>query len=754
MGEFVESVRYEADIRDITDKLDRLSREQGDLEADTKKQTSKMEGHWDKLKKGIGGLSGTMKTVGSGLGVVAGAAAVFGPQVLSAGVEIESLEKKAQTVFSDGSLAKVKGWADGVAASLGLTESKAIGVAAGIGDLLKPMGFTADQAAGMSTKLVDLSGALSAWTGGTQSASEVSDVLTKALLGETDGLKSLGISISAADVEARLAAKGQKDLTGEALAQAKALATQELIMEKSTDAQKAWADGSMDAVKAQNEAKAAGAQLSENINRLLYPALKTILPPLTKAVEWLAEHLPPAIEKAKQWFEQHLLPIIKKVGDFFGNLVGWVREHWDEISSKIETTINFIRDVIEKVTAVIQGIWDRFGDEIVAAIKFAWDTISVIVKTAIELVRGIIETVTSLIKGDWSAVWDGIKRIFEAVWEAMKAFVQLQIDAVKLIISTAWEAVKLIFETVWNAIKGFFEGIWNGMKEAVNTAVEGMKTLVKNGWEFIKGLFTGAVDFITGLPSKFLDAAKLVGTAIWDGIKEGVGSIADKLWMFLQAVVDKVPEWAGKLLTAAKDLGSSMWNGITEGFGNLVDNIWDWITDFLAEVPKMGRALWNGATDLGKSIIEGIVNGVGFLVDKALDVGKAVVNSIIGFINDKVIGPINTAIRGALGWLPGSPPQIPKIPTLHTGGVVPGFAGQEVLTILKARETVRTEAQERALGGAAGHDGAFTLYVAPGAVVVQGGAGVDGAMIGREIVDELARYTRQNGRGWISGLGV
>ena len=68
-------------------------------------------------------------------------------------------------------------------------------------------------------------------------------ILTKAYLGERDALTSLGIKISEADVQARLAANGQDELTGAALEQAKAVATQQLIFEKSTDAQKAWSDG-------------------------------------------------------------------------------------------------------------------------------------------------------------------------------------------------------------------------------------------------------------------------------------------------------------------------------------------------------------------------------------------------------------------------------------------------------------------------------------------------------------------------------
>jgi hypothetical protein len=211
-------------------------------------------------------------------GVIAGAFAVdkitsFAGSMLGLGNQVDVYRKKAATVFED-QLSSVRSWADANAAAMGLTDDRLIGLAASFGDLLKPMGFTAGQAADMSTKVVGLAGALSAWSGGQISSAEASDVLAKAMLGERDGLKALGIAISDADVQNRLAAKGQKDLTGQALEQAKAVATQELIFEKSTDAQRAWADGTFEAQQQQNRLKERVGELKERIAAGLMPVFQ------------------------------------------------------------------------------------------------------------------------------------------------------------------------------------------------------------------------------------------------------------------------------------------------------------------------------------------------------------------------------------------------------------------------------------------------------------------------------------------------
>lgn len=201
---------------------------------------------FDKAGKSADGFGSKLKGVG-GLAAGAfgiGAVATFGKALFDQGVQLEAWHAKAEIVFGD-NLATVETWAKDSANALGLTKREAVFLAANMSDLLVPMGFARDAAAGMSTDLLGLAGALSSWSGGTKSAQEVAEILTAALLGERDALQSLGISISADEIAARLAAEGKAELTGKALQQAEAMATLELITEKSTDAQNAFKDSTV-----------------------------------------------------------------------------------------------------------------------------------------------------------------------------------------------------------------------------------------------------------------------------------------------------------------------------------------------------------------------------------------------------------------------------------------------------------------------------------------------------------------------------
>jgi hypothetical protein len=300
-----------------------------------------------KLKVGAkGGFAAIKQNIGAFSVASAGALAAFGGDVLAAGVSMEAMDAKAEVVFGDG-IGRMQDWAKESAGALGLTERKAIDAGASIQDLLVPMGFARDEAQDMTLSLLDVSGALSAWSGGKRSVEEVSATLTKALLGEREELKALGISITEADVQTRLAEKGQKAFTGAALAQAKAIATQELIYEKSTDAQRAWSDGSMDATKNANEGKASFAAMGETLSEALYPAVVA----LTPAIQDMAD----AAVK--------LAPAIKFVGDAVSGVVNVVTGAPGKVKEFFAGLSEGLRDMpLEWTDEAIQGITNSLNE--------------------------------------------------------------------------------------------------------------------------------------------------------------------------------------------------------------------------------------------------------------------------------------------------------------------------------------------------------------------------------------------------------
>lgn len=318
--------------------------------ADHRKSLNGIQQGWSLAKVGVDKF----------VGIAAGAFAVdsiigYGKQLFNTGVQMEAMAKKARTVFGE-ALPLITSEAEKNARAMGLTNAQYIAAAANIQDLLVPMGFQRKEAANISAQLLNLSGALSEWTGGQRTAAEVSHILNKALLGEREELKSLGIAISEADVKAALAAKGLDKLTGSTLEQAKATATLELILNKSKDAQAQFAEGSDSAVRRQAELSAKISEITEKLATLLLPIFERLVS-IASSVVGVFENIVGGIESiiepaesATKAFDEQA----KTVGDLETNILPLL-DRYDQLAGK--TTLNAEeQDELQKIITTVAGV--------------------------------------------------------------------------------------------------------------------------------------------------------------------------------------------------------------------------------------------------------------------------------------------------------------------------------------------------------------------------------------------------------------
>lgn len=212
------------------------------------KQYGAMNTRMGQLRSGMNktnGVLGKLKNAAGGLLPAFGIAAIVGG-IIRAGKQIFNLTSQIQgeairsiTVFGD-QLGYVEDQAEKVAEKMGVTNREFVSMAANTADLLIPLDFTREQAAKMSTEVQGLAGALDEWTAGQIGVTEVSNILTKAMLGENEQLKRLGIAIRKDTLEYRDLVKIKLETENVTQAQAEAMATLELLYKKSADAQAAY----------------------------------------------------------------------------------------------------------------------------------------------------------------------------------------------------------------------------------------------------------------------------------------------------------------------------------------------------------------------------------------------------------------------------------------------------------------------------------------------------------------------------------
>ncbi len=160
--------------------------------------------------------------------------------------------------------------------SFDLAEVTAKKMIADTGNILTGFGATQSQALDLSVAVNSLASDLASFTNYTGGAEGASQALTRAMLGERESLKLLGIVIREEDINIKLAAKGQKDLTGNALNLAKAQATLEIAMEQGKNAIGDYARTHDSAANTLKRAKEATTELQVQIGTALSPSVSLL----------------------------------------------------------------------------------------------------------------------------------------------------------------------------------------------------------------------------------------------------------------------------------------------------------------------------------------------------------------------------------------------------------------------------------------------------------------------------------------------
>jgi len=177
------------------------------------------------------------------------------------------------------------------------------------GDLMVSFGANSDQAADMAFQINSLAADLVSFKnieGGVEAAS---DAMTKALMGERESAKMLGIVIKESDVQARLAAEGKDSLTGAAKNLAVAETTLKLIYESQKSALGDLERTQFSYANQQRQAKAALDDIGLAIGATLLPLWNKLMIAINKFIreigpEKIAGSLNAAYEVIKSFVEQ------------------------------------------------------------------------------------------------------------------------------------------------------------------------------------------------------------------------------------------------------------------------------------------------------------------------------------------------------------------------------------------------------------------------------------------------------------------
>lgn len=576
-----------------------------------------------------------------GAGLTAGLTAplaLFGKSAFSAASDAQEMKGAFSVVFGEMS-ADVESWAETTGDALGRSTEEiqrgALAFQELFGKALDPK-----QAVDMSKQFAVLTQDLASFKNLSNDVAQ--QKLFSGLTGEAEPLKSIGVFINAAAVDAKALALGLGGVNGALTDQDKIVARAALIQEQLSAAQGdviRTADSTANQIKA---SEAAFEELQVQIGSKLLPTLTPFITKLGELFGWFSQLSSPTQSviigiaglAAVAGPVITIFGAIASIGASVGAALGLTgagaaaagagagtasvgfgaltlaAAPWIALAAGIAAAGYLIYDNWDSITAVFSGVGDALTSAWADISEFfseIWSVVTSKFQTAFTVLKALVLTFTPI--GIIYKHWDSITDYFSGLWDSVKSVFSYFFTSVKDEFLNQ-PLVQLIYQN-WDSITGYFSDLWNSVISGVSSFVDDIKNdlldfipteLILKYWDEMPELFS---DIWTAVSNVFSDFWGIIESAA-EGNFNPINMIYDN-W-------DNIANWFEGLWNNVKNAFVAGWNNITSFASN-------WSTQML---------------QFGRDIINGLVNGIraapSAIKDALFSVVSSGVNGVKSFL--------------------------------------------------------------------------------------------------------------------------
>lgn len=432
----------------------------------------------------------------------------------------------------------------------------------------------------------------------------------------------------------------------------------------------------------------------------------------------------------------------------FGSKVGkslkkaWEEIEWDKLGSTLAHGITGL------ATFILKGIqeinWVQIGADLATALNnfikdTEWDTVGETLGSAIQT---MISTAFGMMTTfDWAGFGKSIGELLQTAWDNIdwEMLAQTVSDGLKGCAEAVSNfAEEIDWEKIGNDIWVILSNVdWIGIaKMFFNNACTGFNSIFSLLGGFFGGIFSDAIEEVKKVFN--VEEIKKYFRQCLNGITETFGNIGK----WFKDKFDNAYAGVKTAFTGAKRFFSDIWEGIKSVFSKVGKFFGDTFSKAWASVQKV----FSTGGEIFVNIKDGIVTAFTKIVNSLIDGINSVVAVPLNGINWALRELRNVNIAGfqPFTWLPTI--DVPKIPHLATGTVVPPRAGEfmailgdnnrehEVVSpVSKIEEAVENVLSRRELNG-----GEYVFI-----------AQLNGKEIFREIVNQNQMYKKRH-----SGVGA
>ena len=591
----------------------------------------------DKFKN----FGNSMKSVGQNLSATLTLPIVgAGVAMVNVASDAEEMQSKFDTVFKT-TAAEVENWAKTVGNSIGRSSLDLKEAVSNSADLMIGMGMTEQKAGELSQKFIELAYDLGSFNN--VSDETALEAMTKAMMGETEMAKQLGVNLSVATMEqseyVKALGKKWKDMTQAEKAEAYYAESVKQSTNAIGDAART-SDSFTNKTRAlQGKIKDLSAEIGENllpialklVNKvadiidsflkldertqniiLTVAAVAAAIGPLLIIVGQMSMGIG-ALCSAFGAMTALSAPVIAAIAAIIGIIavlaIGInsgteeVNAAIDNMSVKFEEAKNICINAMQNLWTVFLSIWETIG-------KPLYDAICVLTATLVNTFAELFPIIASI----FSTVIEILKTVWQTVGKPVFEFIMVIVADVVAFIQEKMPIFVEVIKSAWSMVKNLWDNILKPVLKMIGPVISTMISVITPYWETFKRLISVAFDLVAAIWNGVLKP-------VFNAIVTVVGGLIKAITPFMQTfmsvitgamnaviapiqwVIDKISDLLGWVKDGVNAVGEflSSINPFSNLEGPRVEAAVTYNTDGIQAL-DMQHELYTPRTSLSKSI--------------------------------------------------------------------------------------------------------------------------------------------------------
>lgn len=585
----------------------------------------------------------------------------FGKEALNAAANLEEMENKFSVVFKNTG-DSMTAWANQYADSIGRSSTEIREAISNQADLMIGMGMTEEVAGDLSKKYTELAYDLGSFNNVNDATAL--EAMTKAMFGETEMAKQLGLNLSATTME-----------NSEYV---KSLGKKWSALTQAEKAEAYYQEALKQSVNAIGDAERSSGSYTNQMKRLesaktrLYEVIGTqLLPIFTPLVTAMGD-------------------IVTKASSFIDTFFGAYNET-KSLSEALQS--------MGVETSGLEAIWQSFSDAMNIIYTNVISPVMEAIKEAFYMLYDAFREIMPTIERTFTDAWDNMiltaeffGEVFNDAWETM----------LKPVLDFFIEIV-LTLQEVFADVMPEIQSLWETVLEALSLVyAEFLKPTFEFIFELVKKMWDRFAEYLPQIQAIFTDVVDTIKACWENNLKPAFEAICYLLENVLYPAFSLVFEYL--ILPCIEAVFQSiigLWN-------DMLKPVFEGITEFIKGVfTGNWETAWNGVVKIFDGIFGGLVR-----------IAKTPINAVINMVNAMIRGLNRIKLPDWVPGLGGKGINIPQIPTLWKGSnftlggpTLVGEQGPELVNMPRGAQVLPAHKTKQALENNASSSNSITLKI-------------------------------------------